>query len=162
MQAIHSSSRLLADGAPVSSVLEIKQDSSSSYEAHQQQHQQQQHSAAMPVTTKQPDTAASPPSQTGAAAVTNSDTGSSKKQPVLQVHKLTTWAKQFALDNFMLLSFSFAAALAMAWPVPGKAVASWAVGDVRIVQAANNFLVFLISGLTLKSDDFRWAVDAAS
>ncbi|KAF6235189.1 SBF-like CPA transporter family-domain-containing protein [Scenedesmus sp. NREL 46B-D3] len=55
----------------------------------------------------------------------------------------------------MLLSFSFAAALAMAWPLPGKAVASWTVGDVRVVQAANNFLVFLISGLTLKSDDFR-------
>lgn len=68
-----------------------------------------------------------------------------------QLHR----AGQFALDNFMLLSFSCAAALAMAWPLPGKLIASWTVGDVRIVQAVNNFLVFLISGLTLKSDEFR-------
>jgi hypothetical protein len=61
----------------------------------------------------------------------------------------------FVTTNFMLISFSLAAALAMAWPLPGKVVASWAVGDVRIVQAINNFMVFLISGLTLKSDDFR-------
>jgi hypothetical protein len=61
----------------------------------------------------------------------------------------------FAVNNFMLLSFSVAAAAAMAWPLPGKVVASWAVGDIRVVQAINNFLVFLISGLTLKSDDFR-------
>lgn len=61
----------------------------------------------------------------------------------------------FVLNNFMLLSFSLAAALAMAWPLPGRVVASWSVGDVRVVQAINNFMVFLISGLTLKSDDFR-------
>lgn len=61
----------------------------------------------------------------------------------------------FVLNNFMLLSFSLAAALAMAWPLPGRVVASWAIGDVRVVQAINNFMVFLISGLTLKSDDFR-------
>lgn len=64
-------------------------------------------------------------------------------------------AGAFVVSNFMLISFSLAAALAMAWPVPGKAVASWSVGDVRVVQAFNNFAVFLISGLTLKSDDFR-------
>jgi len=80
--------------------------------------------------------------------------------------KAVTWrhvasrASDFVVHNFMLLSFSFAAALAMAWPLPGRVVASWSVGDVRVVQAINNFLVFLISGLTLKSDDFRCALAA--
>lgn len=59
------------------------------------------------------------------------------------------------IEHFMLLSFTLAAALAMAWPLPGKVIAGWSVGDIRVVQAVNNFLVFLISGLTLKSDDFR-------
>eukprot|EP00878_Enallax_costatus_P042518 GHUV01049905.1.p1 GENE.GHUV01049905.1~~GHUV01049905.1.p1 ORF type:complete len:333 (+),score=70.69 GHUV01049905.1:307-1305(+) len=63
--------------------------------------------------------------------------------------------KAFIVDNFMLLSFSLAAAAAMAWPLPGKVVASWSVADVRVIQVLNNFLVFLISGLILKSDDFR-------
>lgn len=66
--------------------------------------------------------------------------------------------KIFVLENFMLLSFSLAAAFAMAWPLPGKVVASWAIADVRVIQALNNFLVFLISGLTLKSDDFRYGL----
>lgn len=69
-------------------------------------------------------------------------------------------ASSIVVSNFMLLSFSFAAALAMAWPLPGRVVASWSVGDVRVVQAINNFLVFLISGLTLKSDDFRCVLAA--
>jgi hypothetical protein len=161
MHAMQSSTLLLADGRPLSSVLEIQQDNSSAYAAQQQQQQQQQQHqqqpAAVPGTPKQLEGAASHHPSSITAAASNGDAASSKKQR----QKFTSWAKQFALDNFMLLSFSFAAALAMAWPVPGKAVASWAVGDVRIVQAINNFLVFLISGLTLKSDDFRSAADAS-
>lgn len=81
------------------------------------------------------------------------DPSSSSKHDRWQQAKARVFA--FVITNFMLISFSLAAALAMAWPLPGKVVASWAVGDVRIVQAINNFMVFLISGLTLKSDDFR-------
>jgi hypothetical protein len=142
--------------------LEIQQDNSSSLAVHQHHQQQQQHHRAdVDLLSKgQPDSAGgSAPVQTSlsdSAVVSDADAPSGQKQQLLRWQQLARWARQFALDNFMLLSFSLAAALAMAWPVPGKAVASWAVGDVRIVQAANNFLVFLISGLTLKSDDFRY------
>uniref|UniRef100_A0A383W7R8 Uncharacterized protein n=1 Tax=Tetradesmus obliquus TaxID=3088 RepID=A0A383W7R8_TETOB len=142
----------------MSSVLDIQHDRSSAQAAEQQQHQQlqqQQHPAPTPINQKQLETSASQPLTSSTTAASGGDAGSNTKQHRWQWHKFSAWAKQFALDNFMLLSFSLAAALAMAWPVPGKAVASWAVGDVRVVQALNNFLVFLISGLTLKSDDFR-------
>jgi hypothetical protein len=88
-------------------------------------------------------------SPTGPSASSSHTTSSIKWQ------KAKASISAFVLNNFMLLSFSLAAALAMAWPLPGRVVASWSIGDVRVVQAVNNFLVFLISGLTLKSDDFR-------
>jgi hypothetical protein len=81
--------------------------------------------------------------------------GSSHTSSSIRWQKAKASIPVFVLNNFMLLSFSLAAALAMAWPLPGRVVASWSIGDVRVVQAVNNFLVFLISGLTLKSDDFR-------
>jgi hypothetical protein len=143
--------------------MEIQQDNSSSLAVHQHHQQQQQHHKPdVDLLSKgQPDSAGgSAPVQISlpdSAIASDADAPSVQKQQLLRLHQLARWARQFALDNFMLLSFSLAAALAMAWPMPGKAVASWAVGDVRIVQAANNFLVFLISGLTLKSDDFRCA-----
>ncbi len=63
--------------------------------------------------------------------------------------------KAIGRDHFMPISFLIATILAISWPVPGAAVASWQGGNIRIVQAINNALVFLISGLTLRSDDFR-------
>lgn len=85
----------------------------------------------------------------------DSNTGDDPSGKRARWQRLKAGTAAFVLSNFMLISFSLAAALAMAWPLPGKVVASWSVGDVRVVQAINNFLVFLISGLTLKSDDFR-------
>jgi hypothetical protein len=85
------------------------------------------------------------------------DGGGARSKTPLTWQQTKAWLSAFVLNNFMLLSFTLAAALAMAWPLPGRVVASWSVGDVRVVQALNNFIVFLISGLTLKSDDFRWA-----
>jgi hypothetical protein len=154
------SKSILVGGSTIPAVLEIQQDNSSSTQAvHNDQQQAQQRAEAILLSTGLPDSAGSTspvqPTQPGSAVVDEAEAPGSLKQLLLRQHHLTRWARQFALDNFMLLSFSLAAALAMAWPVPGKAVASWAVGDVRMVQAANNFLVFLISGLTLKSDDFR-------
>lgn len=74
------------------------------------------------------------------------------------------WRKvqAFVISNFMPISFSLAAALALAWPVPGLWLGSWKIGDVRVVQAINNFLVFLISGLTLDSRDFRYSLASSS
>lgn len=61
----------------------------------------------------------------------------------------------FVVDNFMLLAFAGALLSAMVWPLPGKVVSSWQAGDFRIVQTISTILVFLISGVTLRSDEFR-------
>ena len=65
--------------------------------------------------------------------------------------------RKFVVANYLLLAFAFAISLAMAWPVPGRAVAAPQVASVHIVQAVNNFLVFLISGLTLRPKEVKAA-----
>lgn len=63
--------------------------------------------------------------------------------------------KAFIISNYLPLAFLVALIIALSWPLPGKTVGSWTAGDIRIVQAINNFMVFLVSGLTLKTDDLR-------
>jgi sodium/bile acid cotransporter 7 len=81
--------------------------------------------------------------------------------PVTQQRKACSMAaalpaiKQWCIDNFMIISFSVALVVAMTAPSPGKAVGALQVGDIKIIQAINNIMVFLVSGLTLKSDDLR-------
>lgn len=101
--------------------------------------------------------ATTPSSQVLPSTSSGDDAGASRTSKTAVWQQAKARLSVFVLNNFMLLSFSLAAAVAMAWPLPGRVVASWSVGDVRVVQAINNFIVFLISGLTLKSDDFRWA-----
>ena len=84
----------------------------------------------------------------GANGGASSSSSPSKKKPK---PPLAARVKAFCIAQFMPLSFLVAAALALAWPLPGRVVLSWQAGDVRIVQAINNAIVFLISGLTLKS-----------
>lgn len=66
--------------------------------------------------------------------------------------------KKIVIEYFLPLAFLVAVVAALAFPLPGRVVGSWHVSDIRIVQAINNFLVFLISGLTLKTDHLRSAV----
>ncbi|KAF8065642.1 BASS4 [Scenedesmus sp. PABB004] len=129
---------------------------------HQQQHQQQQQQRDAPAALALE--MAGPPSSPGDEAAANNAAGGGPPGAGPQPAARRRWAprapsaarvRAFVVEHFMLLSFTAAAGLALAWPVPGVAVASLSVGDVRVVQAVNNFVVFLISGLTLKSDDFR-------
>lgn len=44
---------------------------------------------------------------------------------------------------------------ALAYPMPGRKVAAWSAGSIAIVQAVNNCMVFLLSGLTLRTTESR-------
>lgn len=69
-----------------------------------------------------------------------------------------TTVKNFAVAYFLPLAFLVAVAFALALPLPGKVVGSWHVSDVRVVQAINKVVVFLISGLTLRTDHLKSAL----
>ncbi|CAL8465038.1 g4573 [Coccomyxa elongata] len=66
-------------------------------------------------------------------------------------------ARAFGITHYLPLAFVVALIWALAWPEPGKVVGSWQVKDVRIVQALNNFFVFLVSGLTLSTKEIKTA-----
>lgn len=63
----------------------------------------------------------------------------------------------FVVANFLPLGFALAVLVSLTWPLPGRAVGSGLIADVRAVQAANNAAVFLVSGLTLNLSDFKAA-----
>ena len=80
-----------------------------------------------------------------------------------QSSELSLWQKRririttLLVEYFLPLCFAVAITIALAFPLPGRVVGSWSVKDFRIVQAINNFIVFLISGLTLKTAQLRSA-----
>ena len=47
---------------------------------------------------------------------------------------------------------------ALAWPAPGKAVGKPKVEGYRVIQTINVIVIFIISGLTLKTDDIKEAL----
>ncbi|EIE20487.1 hypothetical protein COCSUDRAFT_43922 [Coccomyxa subellipsoidea C-169] len=65
--------------------------------------------------------------------------------------------KAFVITNYLPLAFLVALVWALSWPQPGKTVGSWQIKDVRVVQALNNFFVFLVSGLTLRTKEIKTA-----
>eukprot|EP00898_Chlorokybus_atmophyticus_P008906 jgi/Chlat1/9016/Chrsp94S08290 len=106
--------------------------------------QHQQH-AALDVEPAEGDVDARQETTPPTTAVTASSNTSSRKNAV----------KKFIVENFIPLGFLFALVVALAFPQPGREVGSWQVGGVKVVQAVNNFLVFLVSGLTLRWSEFR-------
>ncbi|CAM9372198.1 unnamed protein product [Ectocarpus sp. 12 AP-2014] len=66
--------------------------------------------------------------------------------------------QKFCTKNVLPLGFFVALVIALAWPAPGKAVAKPKVDDYRIVQTINVIVIFIISGLTLKTDDIKEAL----
>lgn len=75
-----------------------------------------------------------------------------------RMHTRASKVKHTVIRNFLPLAFLIAVVVAMSFPFPGKVVASLHIGDVRIVQAINNFFVFLVSGLTLRTNEVKKAV----
>jgi len=68
--------------------------------------------------------------------------------------------KPWCIKNFLPLGLVFCFALALSWPWLGEQVASWKSGEFRVVQTALVCLIFVISGVTLKTADIVGAVTA--
>lgn len=66
--------------------------------------------------------------------------------------------QKFCIKNVLPLGFFVVLVIALAWPAPGKAVAKPKVDDYRVVQTINVIIIFIISGLTLKTDDIKEAL----
>jgi sodium/bile acid cotransporter 7 len=64
----------------------------------------------------------------------------------------------FCLKWFLPLGFLLALIVGLSWPLPGEEVASWMIGDYRVVQTLNVITIFVVSGLTLKTDDIKHAL----
>ncbi|GBF89758.1 BASS family transporter [Raphidocelis subcapitata] len=64
-------------------------------------------------------------------------------------------AGSFVSKNFLPVSFLIALTIALAWPVPGAAVMKPEIKGVRVVAFVNSFIVFLISGLQLRTAELK-------
>lgn len=67
-------------------------------------------------------------------------------------------ARLFSIKNVLPLGFLVVLVWALAWPAPGKAVAKPKVEDYRLIQTINVVVIFIISGLTLRTDDIKKAL----
>lgn len=76
--------------------------------------------------------------------------------------KLRARLLKLLIDQFLLISYLVAAVIALTWPAPGAAVLHaqfWVNGRAyQVVKTLNIMIVFLISGLMLKTDDIRAAM----
>jgi uncharacterized membrane protein YhaH (DUF805 family) len=59
------------------------------------------------------------------------------------------------ITNFLPLGLLVVLLWALVWPQPGQATASLRVGKSRVIEPLNNAIVFFISGLTLRMEDFQ-------
>ena len=64
----------------------------------------------------------------------------------------------FCIKNVLPLGFLFVLIWALVWPAPGKAVSKPKVEGYRVIQTINVIVIFIISGLTLKTDDIKEAL----
>lgn len=71
-----------------------------------------------------------------------------------------TWPcfKAFFLKHFLVIGLVNAVWFSLACPWPGRAVNSVAVGSWRVFQTINIVTIFIISGLTLKTEHIKDAV----
>lgn len=100
--------------------------------------------------------AAAPSGPPGPAADDATAAAAGKPLPPLLRRALASAPRirAFVVANFLPLGFCLAVVASQSFPLPGSFLGSLKLVDVRAVQAANNFCVFLISGLTLKLSDF--------
>ncbi|CAM9580437.1 unnamed protein product [Hapterophycus canaliculatus] len=66
--------------------------------------------------------------------------------------------QKFCIKNVLPLGFFVALVIALVWPAPGKAFAKPKVEGFRVVQTINVVIIFIISGLKLKTDDIKEAL----
>lgn len=66
--------------------------------------------------------------------------------------------RKSCIKNALPLGFALALIIALAWPAPGEVVSKPEVEGFRLVQTLNVVIIFIISGLTLKTDDIKTAL----
>ncbi|CAN0218663.1 unnamed protein product [Discosporangium mesarthrocarpum] len=66
--------------------------------------------------------------------------------------------KRFIIKNFLPLGFLVVLIVALLWPYPGVEVSKPRVEGFRLIQTINVIIIFIISGLTLKTDDIKKAM----
>lgn len=67
-------------------------------------------------------------------------------------------ARKFCIKNILPLGFLLVLIIALVWPLPGIEVSKPEVEDFRVLQTLNVIIIFIISGLTLKTDDIKKAL----
>lgn len=67
-------------------------------------------------------------------------------------------ARKYCIKNVLPLGFALALVIALVWPWPGKQVSKPEVEGFRVLQTLNVVIIFIISGLTLKTDDIKTAL----
>lgn len=69
------------------------------------------------------------------------------------------WTQAFVIKNFLVVGFAAAVIVALSFPLPGRFMGSIEVGpsQIRLIEFMNNIMVFLISGLSLKTSDIKAA-----
>lgn len=64
---------------------------------------------------------------------------------------------QVYIDNFLICSYALIVIISLLYPFPGKSLSSYQVGNnpfhLTVVDYINNVLIFLISGLQLRTED---------
>lgn len=66
--------------------------------------------------------------------------------------------RKYCIKNVLPLGFALALVISLAWPAPGKAVSKPEVQEFRVLQTLNVIIIFIISGLTLRTDDIKTAL----
>lgn len=66
--------------------------------------------------------------------------------------------KAFLLKNFLVIGLVSAIVFSLACPWPGRAVNSVKVGDYKVFSTINIITIFVISGLTLRTEEIKDAL----
>jgi sodium/bile acid cotransporter 7 len=75
----------------------------------------------------------------------------------VQLRRWGVLAQAFVVKNFLVVGFAVALIFALSFPLPGAFMGAIEVGPekIRVVEFINNIMVFLISGLSLKTSDVK-------
>lgn len=69
-----------------------------------------------------------------------------------------TWisveTEKFIIENFLVIVFAIAITVALIFPTPGATLGSILFDGKSFIQSINTIIVFFISGITLKVEDF--------
>ena len=76
----------------------------------------------------------------------------------LEVQSRCGRVRLFCIKNVLPLGILVALMWALAWPLPGEVISRPKLEGYRIVSTTNVLIIFVISGLTLKTDDIKKAM----